>query len=48
MKYNRYHAAIGIFYGNMFNQFNLSCTLMKFFRDYIANTGKKLEEKLKI
>ncbi len=40
-----YLTQLGLFHGNMFNQFNLSCDLMEPFRPFVDNLVKNMEPK---
>ena len=40
-----YLTQLGLFHGNMFNQFNLSCYLMEPFRPFVDNLVKNMEPK---
>lgn len=40
-----YLTQLGLFHGNMFNQFNLSCDLMEPFRPFVDNLVKNIEPK---
>ena len=40
-----YLTQLGLFHGNMFNQFNLSCDLMEPFRPLVDNLAKKVNPK---
>ncbi len=42
---NGYLTQLGLFHGNMFNQFNLSCDLMEPFRPFVDNLVKNMSPK---